>query len=90
MGAFMGGRERQRWDGREGGEVEAKRTFRVELGVEIWVLRLEPFLAFLCSATEFTVLCDCIRSISCCPDVSCWRWLIYLWGKTADCGGVSE
>jgi hypothetical protein len=43
------------WD-EGGGEVEAKRTFRVELGVEVWVLGLEPVFALLCGAAEFTVL----------------------------------
>lgn len=41
----------------EGGEGEEKaRTFRVELAVEVGMLRLEPFCALLCGATEFTVL----------------------------------
>jgi len=51
-----------------GGGEEAVRlgrlTFRVELGVQVRVLGLEPFFAFLCGAAEFAVLCEDVQSVA--------------------------
>jgi len=41
-----------------------KRTFRVELGVQVGVLGLEPFFALLCGAAEFAVLCEDVQSVA--------------------------
>jgi len=41
-----------------------KRTFRVELGVQVGVLGLEPFFTLLCGAAKFAVLCEDVQSVS--------------------------